>query len=1174
MRSSHARTVSRPLLIEFPNLHFMEQPSFVHLHTHTEFSLLDGAILTNKMCKLCVDQGMPAIAMTDHGNMYGAIEFYQNAKKEGIKPILGCEVYLAPFSLLDKKAYPGRKIATHLTLLAENETGWKNLVKLVTRGHLEGMYYKPRVDREALREFHEGIIAMTGCLGGPVNEWLLLDQVDKARETLAELADIFGKGNLFVELQDHGDPLQKKVLPLLVGLARELDLPLVATNDAHFLNADDHESHDVLICVGMGKMLADPKRMHYSKEVYLKSPAQMREIFKDYPEACDNTLLIAERCNVTIKLDPASSEKYPLFDTPDGSPREEYLKKVCYEGLAFRYGKERAEHDKELRDRLEYELGIINQLKFASYFLITADFIKWAKNNGIPVGPGRGSAAGSIVAYSMEITDIDPLRFGLIFERFLNPERVSPPDVDIDFCQTRRPEVIEYVRQKYGERSVSNIITYGTMGAKSVIRDVARVMDVPYSEADKISKMIEPKPGVTLRKEYEAKAELRDLVQSNETYTQLWEYAIRLEGLVRNVGVHAAGVVIGDCALDEHVPLTRDNEGGVVTQFDMGAITEVGLLKMDFLGLKTLTMIQDSVNYIRVHEPDFDIHQVPLDDATTLNLLNRGDTMGVFQLESGGFVDTCRRYGIQRIEDIIDLLALYRPGAMQFIDEMIEVKKGIRAVEYEHPLLEQVCGETYGVMIYQEQVQNAAKLLAGYTLGGADLLRRAMGKKDPEKMAKEKAHFVEGCKKTNDIDEKLAEAIFAKIEKFAGYGFNKSHSACYGHISYWTAYLKANHPVEFIAGLLSNEMNNTDKLGVFITEANKMGIEVLPPHINKSIAKFCPEQQRSGKWAVRYGLAAIKNVGSGAVEQIIENRTKNGPFKSMENLCNRLDARSVNKKNLECLVRAGAFDWTTESRRELFDRIDTSLSAASETHRDKAMGQGSLFDMTFKTSVVREEMPIPEWPKNQRMGDEKELLGYYFCGHPLDMMRGIIDSDKYTKIGLLDDLDKEDLRRRHSMAGMIRSIVPKMSKSGKKFAVMTLEDFTGVIEVLLWSETYEKVKDADPPIEPGSFISMRANIQEDDRTGGKRVAAQAVELLGSRKKTGAGNQPLTITMSPTRHDMSALKHVQSILGKYPGKSPVYINIKDTLGHSVLLELGERFKVERCPNLAAELSLFD
>ncbi|MFR4222938.1 MAG: DNA polymerase III subunit alpha [Akkermansia sp.] len=621
----------------------------------------------------------------------------------------------------------------------------------------------------------------------------------------------------------------------------------------------------------------------------------------------------------------------PQFGTPDGSSREEYLRKVCYKGLEERYGKERVAADKELRDRLDYELGIINQLKFPSYFLITADFINWAKDHDIPVGPGRGSAAGSLVAYAMKITNIDPLRFGLIFERFLNPERVSPPDIDIDFCQTRRPEVIDYVRQKYGERAVSHIITYGTMGAKSVLRDVARVMDMSYADGDRISKLIEPGPKVTLQSSYKSSEELRELIASDEGYAELWGYATRLEGLIRNVGVHAAGVVIGDRPLDEHVALTRDDlsdpHAAVVAQCDMSAIYEVGLLKMDFLGLKTLTVMHDAEEYARWRVPDFKLDSVPLDDRETLDLLNRGDTMGVFQLESGGMVDTCRRYGIQKIEDIIDLLALYRPGAMQFMDEMIEVKKGLRQVVYEHPLLEQVSGETYGVMIYQEQVQAAAKLLAGYTLGGADLLRRAMGKKDPAKMAKEKAHFVEGCWKTNQIDEKTATAIFDKIEKFAGYGFNKSHSACYGHISYWTAYLKAHFPVEFLCGLMSNEANN-DKIGVFIQEANRMGIEILPPNVNKSMLKFTPEETPSGKLAVRYGLAAIKNVGEGAMQILLEERERNGEFTSMEDICNRLDSKSVNKKILESLIRAGALDWTLEPRCVLFERVDLALSGA------------------------------------------------------------------------------------------------------------------------------------------------------------------------------------------------------------------------------------------------------
>ena len=1171
--------------------------SFVHLHNHTEYSLLDGAVHIKDLIAECSRMGMPAVAVTDHGNLFGAIELVmetnslnksvaawnkehpEGPQKQEVKPIFGCEVYLSPTPISVKKQLPGRRKYTHLLLLAENETGWQNLVKLVSRSHLEGFYYKPRVDMETLREFHEGLICCTACIAGPLNEWLLNDQPEKAEEALLALKDIFGDDNIFVELQDHGMEEQKKCLPELVRIARKTNTPIVATNDVHFLRKEDHDMHDVLICIGTNEKLASPKRMRYSTEVYLKSPEEMREVFKDYPEAVENTLKIAERCNVTIKLDSTSTEKYPEFGTPDGSSREEYLRKVCYKGLEERYGKERVAADKELRDRLDYELGIINQLKFPSYFLITADFINWAKDHDIPVGPGRGSAAGSLVAYAMKITNIDPLRFGLIFERFLNPERVSPPDIDIDFCQTRRPEVIDYVRQKYGERAVSHIITYGTMGAKSVLRDVARVMDMSYADGDRISKLIETGPKVTLQSSYKSNEELRELIASDEGYAELWGYATRLEGLIRNVGVHAAGVVIGDRPLDEHVALTRDDlsdpHAAVVAQCDMSAIYEVGLLKMDFLGLKTLTVMHDAEQYARWRVPEFKLDSVPLDDRETLDLLNRGDTMGVFQLESGGMVDTCRRYGIQKIEDIIDLLALYRPGAMQFMDEMIEVKKGLRQVEYEHPLLEQVSGETYGVMIYQEQVQAAAKLLAGYTLGGGDLLRRAMGKKDPAKMAKEKAHFVEGCWKTNQIDEKTATAIFDKIEKFAGYGFNKSHSACYGHISYWTAYLKAHFPVEFLCGLMSNEANN-DKIGVFIQEANRMGIEILPPDVNKSMLKFTPEKMPSGKLAVRYGLAAIKNVGEGAMQILLEEREKNGEFSSMEDICNRLDSKSVNKKILESLIRAGALDWTLEPRCVLFERVDLALSGASQVHKDKALGQGSLFDMTFEAPRVKDEPAVPEWSKEQRMGDEKDLLGAYFCGHPLDSMRGVIDAEKYTRIGLIDTLEPHELKQKHQIAGMVRSVTPKISKAGRKFAILTLEDFTGSIEVLLWSDVYEKAQEMEGGLEPGVFVSMRANIREDDRTSSKSVAAQSIDPLGGKKrKSKSGDQgPLNIIVSPLRHTRKNLEQIRDILKRYPGRSKVNLTIKDSLGHSQILELDERFRVNRCPELETELSMYN
>ena len=1146
--------------------------SFVHLHLHTEFSLLDGMARTKQVAAKAKEMGMPAVAMTDHGNLFGAIEFYQNCHKAGVKPILGCEIYLAPGKLEDKKEVPGRKRACHMTLLAETDEGWSNLQKLVSLGHLEGSYYgKPRVDRDALRRFAKGIICLTGCISGPVNEWLLLGDEAKARETMAELVDIYGKENVYVEIHDHGLEPQRKVTPGLLMLAKEFGLKPVAANDVHFLNREDHEAHDVMICIGTGRLLIDENRMRYTPEVYFKTPEEMRKLFAEVPGACDATLEIAERCNVTLKLDATSSEKYPQFESPDGSPREEYLMRWCQEGLLKRYPPEKAA-SAEVQERLKYEVGIINQLGFASYFLITADFIQWARDQDIPVGPGRGSAAGSLVAYAMGITNICPLQFGLLFERFLNPERVSPPDVDIDFCQSRRPEVIEYVRQKYGERSVSHIITYGTLGAKSVLRDVARVMGVSYGEADRIAKMIEAKPGVSLKGEFEAKPELKELIESSSTYQELWDYALKLEGLTRNVGIHAAGVVIGDRSLDEHVPLTRGNEGEVVTQYDMGAITEVGLLKMDFLGLKNLTVIQDAVGHIRQHTPDFDIEQVPLVDQPTFDILNRGETMGVFQLESGGMVETCKKYQIEKIDDIIDLLALYRPGAMQFIDQMIEVKKGKKKAFFEHPLLEEVCGNTYGVMIYQEQVQNAAKLLAGYTLGGADLLRRAMGKKDPAKMAQERSKFVEGAARVNNINEKMANAIFEKIEMFAGYGFNKSHSACYGHISYWTAYLKANFPVEFMAGLLSNEINNTDKIGVFVSECSRMNIEILPPDLNKSRLRFAPEQLPSGAFAVRYGLAAIKNVGEGAMAQAIAEREKNGPFVSLEDFSNRLDSKAVNKRILENLVKAGALDWTGESRAMMFHRLEQVVASASSAQRDRASGQVSLFDsMEFVASAptnAATATEVEEWTKDERLAQEKELLGFYVTGHPLDKFRGVLDSDKYLKLGLLDEIDASNPRDRFPFAGMIRSIDAKMSKNGKPFGIIVIEDFTGSREVMLWDETFTGARDKGI-LTSGNVIRFKASIKVDDRTESRRMMGSEIAELKTRGSSVAKGS-IELTLWTARHSKDDLAEIRDTLAANPGKVPVVLHFQNSAGKRATLELGENHKVRRSDTLEKSL----
>ncbi len=1173
--------------------------AFTHLHVHTEYSLLDGMIHTKDLIKKCVELGMNSVAVTDHGNVFAAIEFMVNVKKHNkgvlawnkehpeepkpvFKPILGCEVYVAPTPLDVKKQIPGRNKYCHLVLLCENNIGWENLIKIVSRGHLDGFYYKPRIDYDTLREFSEGLICLTGCVSGPMQEWILKDEPEKAEEELLKLVDIYGKNNLFVELQDHELEDERRCTPELVRLARKHDIPLVVTNDAHFLNESDHDAHDIFICVGTGNKRMDGKRMRYPRSVYFKSEEEMRQLFPEYPDAYENTNIIAERCNTSIKLDSTSTERYPEFAPEDGSTREEYLRKVCYDGLAERYGKERAENDQELRARLDYELSIINQLRFPSYFLITADFINWAKDHDIPVGPGRGSAAGSLVAYCMKITNIDPYAFNLIFERFLNPERVSPPDIDIDFCQSRRPEVIEYVRQKYGERAVTHIITYGTMGAKSVIKDVARVLDLSYADSDKIAKLIESGPGVTLEKSYAANEDLRTLVEQDDTYNEVWKYALKLEGTIRNVGMHAAGVVIGDRPLDEYVALTRDDlsnpHGEVVAQCDMGAIYNAGLLKMDFLGLKTLTVMKDAENYVRDRVPGFRYDAVDICDAETYALLNRGDTMGVFQLESGGMVDTCRRYGIDNIEDIIALLALYRPGAMQFMDDMIAVKKGLKQAEYEHPLLETVSGLTYGVMIYQEQVQAAAKLLAGYTLGGADLLRRAMGHKDMQEMAEQRRRFVKGCWEVNQIDEATANAIFDKIQKFAGYGFNKSHSACYGHISYWTAYLKAHYPVEFLCGLMSNESTN-EKIGVFIQEANRMGIEVLGPCVNHSAVKFRPETMPNGHLAVRFGLASVKSMSSETVKVIVEEREKNGPYKSLEDFCYRIPPQNVRRNQIEVLVQCGAFDWMHVCRAQIFDSIEQCLNGAATVHKDNEVGQMALFDMTSSAVVPEQQAILQEWPKDKRLDEEKFLTGAYFTGNPLDSMRGIIDTPKFLPIGTLPDLSGEEIRGSKDMAGMLRAVAIKVSKnSGQKFAIITVEDFTGSTEALLWGDSYNKAAEQEGLLEVGSFVQFRARISEDEKTGGKKVSANNLELIGGgsgapKRRGNKTPQFYSITLNTARHDAGDITLIKDILRKYPGKVPVHMTFRNSLGNRLTMELGSRYCVAPCPKLNEELSLY-
>jgi DNA polymerase-3 subunit alpha len=1136
----------------------MSQTPFVHLHVHSQYSLLDGAIRMKQLVKRAKELGMPSIALTDHGVLYGAVEFYQEAEKAGIKPIIGCEAYVAPGSMLDRKsAHGGKDAAHHLTLLAADDEGYRNLVKITTAAHLEGFYYKPRVDREFLAAHAKGIIALSGCLKSEVNTALSDGKTDLALDHAAAYRDIFGKENFFIELADHGIEQQRRNRAGLIEIADNLGLGLVATNDVHFLERSHHEAHDVMICIGTGSMIHDEKRMRYVPELYLKSGEEMATLFADRPDAISNTLAIAERCHAKLEF---GKSKYPDYTPPEGKTREGYLGELCEEGLRKRFG-ERAGTDQELRQRLDFELSVLLKTGFTSYFLIVWDFINYAKSRGIPVGPGRGSAAGSLVAYVLGITDLDPLRYGLLFERFLNPDRISPPDIDVDFCPNRRGEVIDYVRDKYGERAVSQIITFGTLGAKSVVRDVGRVLGWSYGDADRIAKMIPNELNITLNGKtdkdgkhepgaIEKNPELKRAVEEEPSTGQLWGYASLLEGLSRNSGVHAAGVVIGDRDLSEYIPLARANDGSIVTQYAMGPLTDLGLLKMDFLGLKNLTVIDDASKLIRRHTPDFDIARIPMDDAATFDLLNRGETIGIFQLESGGMTATAKRFQISRFEDIIALIALYRPGPMQFIDDYIERKRGTKKIEYAHPLLEKICSETYGIIVYQEQVQQAASALAGYTLGQADLLRRAMGKKDMEKMKKEREVFVEGCERVNRIPAKQANAIFDFLEKFAQYGFNKSHSAAYGLVSYQTAYLKANHPVEFMAGLLGNEVNNTDKISVFVAECARMGITILPPDINRSALTFLPEEYPGGR-AIRFGLAAIKNVGEAAMASAVAEREKNGPFTSLEDFCSRLDSKTVNKKILESLVRAGAFDWDGRHRASLDAAIEGAIGAAASVQRDRASGQVSLFDSFADLAPApakdEEDHRIPPWTRAEVLAHEKELLGFYVTGHPLDDYRGSLEAGSYgTTAEAQAVTEKESLR----LAGLLISVEKKYTKKdGRPFGVMILEDDSGTLEFTSWDESFSKHEEI---LKPGAVISCTMRITPNE--GGVRAIGSDFKALQPK----ASKKPLRLRIDRTKLSEADLSLIVEAIRKIPGKRRLILEIVTPTGTVFPLQIGEEF----------------
>lgn len=1187
--------------------------SFVHLHLHSDYSLLDGAVRIEQLVKKAQEYQMPAVAITDHGNLYGAIDFYMAAGKtkpklkkgeeatpeqlaKQVKPILGCEIYLAPGSMHEKQEVPGRKRASHLTLLAETNEGFDNLSKLVSQAHLHGQWYRPRVDKDLLRKYSKGIICLSGCINGEINELLLSDRKDEAEKSLQEFRDIFGPQNFFLEIQDHNTEAQRKSARQMAEWSQQYGLRMVATNDVHFLNKADHESHDIMICIGTGASIYDQTRMTYSTEVYFKSAAEMRQLFAEVPDACDATLDIAERCNVKIHLDSTSIERYPQYPMPDGGDRNEYLRKLTQEGLERRYGRDRALNDDVLQKRMEVELALLNEKNFTSYFLIVWDFINWAREHGIPVGPGRGSAAGSLVAFCLGITDIDPLRFELVFERFLNPERVSPPDIDIDFCQTRRPEVIQYVREKYGDLSVCHIITFGTMGAKSVIRDVGRVLGWSYGDSDALSKMIPNELNIDLEESVKKNPDLAAKLESDGNAQELWRHATFLEGLTRGTGVHAAGVVIGDRPLDDFIALTRDKEESVLSQYAMKPLTELGMLKMDFLGLKTLTVIHEAEYWINKRVPGFKVADAPLDDVKTFELIKRGETVAVFQMESGGMVNTCKQLGPDTIEEIIAILALYRPGPMQFIPDYIKRKKGEEKVEYPHPLLEKIAKETYGILVYQEQVMQAANVLAGFSLGGADMLRRAMGKKDAAEMARQRLIFVEGCLKTNGIAEKQANAVFDLLEKFAQYGFNKSHSAAYGIVTYRTAYLKANYPVEFMAGVLSYEISNPDKIANFVSECFEMGIKVLPPDINKSALKFAPEfvaelaTDESGiPNAIRYGLSAIKNVGEGAMEAAIAEREQNGPFLSLEDFAARMDNRAVNKKLMEALVKSGAFDFTKEKRSSMFARLEQVLASAASMQKDKKAGQGGLFDdfdlgKPKKASKDAQASPVTDWTMDEVLGFEKELLGFYVSGHPLDSYRGHFDSPKLIKIASIEEIDTKEKPSTHTIAGILSQLEVRYSKKDNRpFATFKVEDFTGVQEMMCWSDDYEKLKDV---LANGAVMAFRVRVSKDQKTDGNRCTCNNASVLKPKaaKPRNASDpapdapkpppppKPIVLRLNTRQHDANDLERIEEVLLQHPGTLPVFLEISQN-GHKARLELAEAFHVTPSPDLRRALTIW-
>ncbi len=1193
----------------------MSHADFVHLHLHTEYSLLDGACRLDRLVQRAHELKFPALAITDHGVLFGAVDFYKAALDKGIKPIIGCEVYVAPGSRFEKKTTSGgRDVYHHLLLLAKDETGYRNLVRLVTAAHLEGFYYKPRVDKELLAAHHAGLIALSGCLASEVPDLIVNDQLPKAREAVDWFRQTFGAENYFLELQNHGIAEQAKVNRQLIPWAREFGLRLVATNDVHYLAREHWRAHDCLICIGTQTTLEDTRRMRYQPEqFYLRSAEEMKALFAEVPEAVTNTLEVAERCNLEIKFNELH---YPDFTPPEHFTREGYLRRLLVEGLLHRYTlRVRAEEAhfvvegladpgrlptysadteaegaaapapdlndpavaaavKVVLDRLKHELAVIEKTGFVSYFLIVGDFVRHGRSKDISC-VARGSAAGSIVAYLLEISNVDPIRYQLLFERFLNPERVNPPDIDIDFADDRRAEVIEYVRQKYGRECVAQIITFGTMGAKSVVRDVGRVMGLSYGDCDRLAKLIpgdlklEKGESSALAKAIRLTPELKQAYDTEEVTRELLDTAQVLEDLTRNASVHAAGVVIGPEPLVNLLPLKTDDAGGIVTQYAMGPVGDLGLLKMDFLGLKTLTVIRNTCDMVRQERGvEVPIDHLPLDDAKTYDLLNKANTLGVFQLESSGMRDLCRKFQISSIEHITALIALYRPGPMKLIPDFIRRRYGEMKIEYEHPLLEPICRETYGVLVYQEQVMQATQVLAGFTLGAADVLRRAMGKKDEEKMQKQREKFVKGCAATNQIPAAQANRVFDLLQEFAGYGFNKSHAAAYAIVAYQTAYLKANYPVEFLCAMMTNDLADTEKLSQYVEDARQFDIEVLGPDVNESQRFFAPARGQPGpegtaRPVIRFGLAAIKNVGEVAAETILAARAAGGRFASLADLCQRVDPRSANRKVIEVLIKAGACDGFGETRAALTAAIDRTLARAASLADDRVRGQTSLFGALEESMPAKPEaaVALPEWPASELLAAEKELLGFYVSGHPLTPFAPLLQKFGLATTATLALLPNRAMTRLGGLITAVQSGVSK--KSNKPYAMVTLEDLAGTVQVLCMNESFEKHRELLKP-KTGVLVIGEVSLGEDKP---KLFAQEILPLADAPRRF---TEQVHLRLHAAHLSRESLEAVRDLAQAHAGKCPLFLCLLQPGGEAVFIETHDHFRVT--PSLAFETAV--